>query len=134
MFFLGFGWEKKKSFPAPYRVVLNVVYLFQHADGALFLVRATIIGFFRFTDDLDEKKRTDLLELNGLSMLYSSLRGLLLSFSGAFPPGVRCTLPTVNFAEVVKEAKKTGTAAKLGKRKAASVPKKKKKTAKDRKS
>ncbi len=62
-----------------------------------------IMGFFRLAQGLVEEDRVKLLLGNGLAMLYSSLRGVLLPVSGCFPPGFRYILPTVNLQDVVRE-------------------------------
>ena len=90
--------------PAPHRLVLKVHHAFKHPDGAVFEVKASIVGFFKMSSSTPPNEGDALLKRNGLSMLYGALRGLVLPFSGAFPPGVRCILPTVNMIQVVDDA------------------------------
>lgn len=107
----------KIDLPAPFKVVLRVEHSFLHQETALVEVRAVIVGFFKLPPELTAAQADTLLKINGLSMLYGALRGLVLSFSGAFPPGVRCILPTVNMAQVVSEAEAEAAAQKKGQKK-----------------
>lgn len=98
----------RMDLPAPHKLVLKVAYAFSppQAEGARFEVKAAIVGFFKAPEDISDKERDAILKRNGLSMLYGALRGLVLPFSGAFPPGVRCILPTVNMIQVVEDAER----------------------------
>lgn len=70
-----------------------------------------IMGFFRLAQGLTDEEKGRLLLGNGLAMLYSSLRGLLLPVTGCFPPGFRYILPTVNLQEVIREVESRRTQA-----------------------
>ena len=69
----------------------------------VYRVSAHIMGFFRLAQGLADDEKGRLLLGNGLAMLYSSLRGILLPVSGCFPPGFRYVLPTVNLQDVIRE-------------------------------
>jgi hypothetical protein len=105
----------RMDLPAPHKLVLQVVYAFSppQADGARFEVKATVVGFFKAPEDIPDEERDARLKRHGLSMLYGALRGLVLPFSGAFPPGVRCILPTVNMVQVVEDAERGAKAARV---------------------
>lgn len=72
------------------------------SGNPLYSLKMTALGFFSFPEELPEADRARLIYSNGLPMLFSSLRGILLSVSGCFPPGFRYVLPTVNLHEVIK--------------------------------
>jgi hypothetical protein len=72
-------------------------------DAKHYEVFARVLGFFRFDDSLSKEEKAKLLYSNGLAMLFSSLRGVLLTMSGCFPPGFRYILPTLNLQEVVRQ-------------------------------
>lgn len=54
----------------------------------------TINGHFIVPADLPSSQQEGLLRLNGLSILYSTLRGIVGNISGSFPGGRLC-LPTI---------------------------------------
>lgn len=62
-----------------------------------------VLGFFKLETDLSREERSRLIYSNGLAMLFSSLRGVLLPVSGCFPPDFRYIVPTVNLQEIVQE-------------------------------
>lgn len=75
----------------------------EQTDGKkLFAVEGVVLGFFSFPEGKELKERVRLVYTLGLPMLISSLRGLLLSLSGVFPPDFRYVLPTIDVREMVQ--------------------------------
>ncbi len=64
-------------------------------------VECEINGQFRIPEDIKEDQREGLLRINGVSILYSTLRGIIGNLSGSFPVGRFC-LPTILPQDVVK--------------------------------
>jgi hypothetical protein len=62
---------------------------------------AEIVGFFSINPDLEKKKREALAQLNGASLLYGILRGVVATATGVFPEK-KLNLPTVSPQEIVK--------------------------------
>jgi preprotein translocase subunit SecB len=72
-------------------------------------VEADIVGLFAFEETCEKETREKLIRLNGVSILYSTFRGILGGMTGMFQ-GRRLTLPTIMPNEVVRrveEAKAT---------------------------
>jgi hypothetical protein len=96
-----------------------------------------INGQFIVPEELEPEKQEGLLRVNGLSILYSTLRGILGNVTGSFP-GERICLPTILPPDVVasiearKREESSSTATPSTKKATASKTKKKvaKKTAK----
>lgn len=65
-------------------------------------VECKIHGQFRIPEDIKEDQREGLLRINGVSILYSTLRGIIGNLSGSFPVGRFC-LPTILPQDVVKQ-------------------------------
>ncbi|GHC11967.1 hypothetical protein [Cerasicoccus arenae] len=86
-------------------VKLRVKYKQLTADGSSvgYDVDCKINGQFRIPDDLsdDANKRESIVHVNGISILYSTLRGVLGGLSGSFIDGRIC-LPTIAPHEVAK--------------------------------
>lgn len=79
-----------------------------------YVVAADIVGLFLFPEDSDRETREKLIRINGISILYSTFRGILGGMTGMFL-GRRLTLPTIMPNEVVQrveEAKKAQRSAK----------------------
>jgi len=71
-----------------------------------FKAQAELHGTFRFMkDDLSEERKLRYLLLNGLSMLYSFVRGYLFAKLDSLPPDARL-LPTVDILSVVERKTK----------------------------
>lgn len=85
-----------------------------------YVVAADIVGLFSFPEASDKDTREKLIRINGVSLLYSTFRGILGGMTGMFQ-GRRLALPTIMPHEVVQrveESKKAQRAAKA----AAPVP------------
>lgn len=78
-----------------------------------YIIKAKLVGFFRFPDGMEKAKRDTLVRVNGLNILYGTFRGTLAGITGAFPGGV-FILPSINPQEVVAQIEKRKHAA-LGK-------------------
>lgn len=96
--------------PAKYRIRLSVKdEMFEKSGNARFSLSSTIVGLFQFVQDQESDKKEYLIRFLGLSMLYSTLRGVLSTVSGVFPPDTRYVLPTVNMQEVIREIEAKGS-------------------------
>lgn len=71
-------------------------------------VECEINGQFRIPEEIKKDQREGLLRINGVSILYSTLRGIIGNLSGSFPEGRLC-LPTILPQDVVKHVEE-GTA------------------------
>jgi preprotein translocase subunit SecB len=79
-----------------------------------YVVAADIVGLFSFPKDSEVEVREKLIRLNGVSILYSTFRGILSGMTGMFE-GRRLTLPTImpnEVVQIVEEAKKARQASK----------------------
>lgn len=65
-------------------------------------VEVEITGFFSFPDGTDRKKMNLLVRVNGVSILYGILRGIVANNTGTFPHG-KFLLPTVMPQDIVKQ-------------------------------
>lgn len=74
----------------------------KHMGNAM---EAEIVGFFRFDEDESKEKMDALIRLNGVSILYGILRGIVATVTGVFPTG-KFLLPTVMPREIVEHAEK----------------------------
>ncbi len=77
-----------------------------------YVIVADIVGLFAFDEACEQEMREKLIRLNGVSILYSTFRGILGGMTGMFE-GRRLTLPTIMPNEVVQrveEAKKANRA------------------------
>lgn len=78
----------------------------QQLDGkgnpAGYLIECEIVGFFQLTGAIAEGKEEMTLRLNGFSILYGILRGILSTTTGVFEGGV-FALPSVMPQDVVKD-------------------------------
>jgi preprotein translocase subunit SecB len=70
-----------------------------------------IVGFFSFNESDPKEKMEMLVRLNGVSILYGILRGIVATASGSFPAG-KFLLPTVMPQDVVESVEKGKVAAK----------------------
>jgi preprotein translocase subunit SecB len=69
-----------------------------------------INGQFRIPEHIPKEHHEGLVCINGTSILYSTLRGIIGNLSGSFPSGRLC-LPTINPEEVVKRVQKAKSSA-----------------------
>jgi len=73
-------------------------------------VKAEISGFFRFPKSTDKKRMDLLIRLNGVSILYGILRGIVANATGVFPNG-KFLLPTLMPQDIVKQVETEKAAA-----------------------
>ena len=107
---VGYLVQKLSDEPSNYKVRLTVRdERAAAADQVLATVKVTAVGFFPFPESATPEERERLIRVNGLPVLYSSLRGALLSVSGLFPPGFRYLPPTVNMLELIKSVEGKAT-------------------------
>lgn len=94
--------SKKRDHDLSYR--MKLIFRFQEVDtndkpiGCK--LKIAIIGFFQFPEETDEENRAKLIRLNGVSILYGILRGVVGTVSG-LQPGGRITLPAIMPNEIV---------------------------------
>lgn len=69
-------------------------------------VECEIHGQFRIPEDIKQDQREGILRINGVSILYSTLRGIIGNLSGSFPAGRLC-LPTILPQDVVEHIEKS---------------------------
>lgn len=74
-----------------------------------YVVAADIVGLFSFAEDSEKEMREKLIRLNGVSILYSTFRGILGGMTGMFE-GRRLTLPTIMPNEVVQRVEEAKNA------------------------
>lgn len=104
-FDLGFDYQTLAHSEDPLRrkMILSVKGMQKDTSGnpLAFQVRCDIVGIFVLPEDLATETRESLFLLNGVSILYSTLRGVIGSATGSFPTGTLC-LPTVLPQDVIK--------------------------------
>ena len=66
---------------------------------------AEIVGFFTFPEGTESTRIEQLVRLNGCTVLYGVLRGLIANTTGSFPGG-KFILPTFMMQDVVAEVEK----------------------------
>ncbi|MEX2381721.1 MAG: hypothetical protein WD490_05010 [Opitutales bacterium] len=80
-----------------------------------------IQGVFRFDEGLEEQKMQYLVRVNGGTILYGILRGMLATMTGAFPEG-RINLPTIMMQDVVRRVEERRNSKPIKKTSAAKQP------------
>lgn len=65
-------------------------------------IQCEIVGFFAFTDSTPQGKEEATLRLNGFTLLYGTLRGILATTTAIFPAG-RFNVPNVMPTEIVAD-------------------------------
>lgn len=71
-------------------------------------VECEINGQFRIPEGMKKDQHEGILRINGVSILYSTLRGIIGNLSGSFPEGRLC-LPTILPQDVVKHVEEGKT-------------------------
>jgi preprotein translocase subunit SecB len=67
-----------------------------------YLIEAQIVGLFSFESDVDRQTCEKLVRVNGVSILYSTFRGVLAGMTGLFPGG-KLSLPSIMPMHVVQQ-------------------------------
>jgi preprotein translocase subunit SecB len=93
--------------PNLFRMDLRVDYHEENDSGQAIghAVKTEIIGFFSFNNADDKENLSLLVRLNGVSILYGLLRGMVANATGVFPAG-KCILPTIMPRDVVESVEK----------------------------
>jgi hypothetical protein len=65
-------------------------------------IQPEIVGFFQIDPELPEERRQAQVRINGVSQLYSTLRGLIAATTGSFPGG-KFVLPSILPQDVVRQ-------------------------------
>lgn len=113
------------------RLRVNGCQLDAHKEKVGIDIDVEINGVFRLPEQLEVDHREALLRVNGVSILYSTLRGIIGNLSGSFPEGRLC-LPTILPNAIVQqiEAKKQAVTDALQKTKKKAAKKSAKKPSK----
>lgn len=77
-----------------------------------YVIDADIVGLLSFDADVDHPTREKLVRVNGVSLLYSTFRGVLGGVTGLFPDG-KLALPSIMPAQVVQMIEERKQAQKL---------------------
>ena len=85
-----------------------------------YVVEADMVGLFGFDETCDKETREKLIRLNGVSILYSTFRGILGGMTGMFQ-GRRLTLPTIIPDEVVQRVEETKAAKKASRKESRTI-------------
>jgi hypothetical protein len=70
-----------------------------------YVIDAQAFGTFSFKDEATEDEKQYLIRVNGATILYGLLRGMLATVSGSFPRG-KHVLPSVFMQEIVDKIEK----------------------------
>jgi hypothetical protein len=86
-----------------YRMAFRVVAeeFAENEQPAGLKLESEIVGFLAINPELDKAKREEIVRLNGVSILYGILRGIVATMTGTFPNG-KLTLPAALPADIVK--------------------------------
>ncbi len=102
----------RKDNPSASRLGMEFRDSVKDKNGAeLLRIKAAITGFFTFPEDTPLPKRERIIRVNGLTILYGVLRGLLMPAVAAFPMPFRYILPTIDMIQVIKKAEEKKQAA-----------------------
>lgn len=74
------------------------------AKQAPYAIKASVMGLFTYTGDKNQTDALDLVVVNGLSILYSSLRETILGMTTRMINGALC-LPGANFMDHAPSSK-----------------------------
>lgn len=101
-----------------YRLILRIRLSEQGKEekNVGYVIVADIVGLFSFPKDSDLETREKLIRVNGLTLLYSTFRGILGGMTGMFP-GQRLALPTIMPYEVVQRVEESKRAKRTSKQK-----------------
>lgn len=98
--------------PHKYKLTLEFRHLIGSAEGKDHLsIQASIVGYFLFQETTSLHDRERAIRINGLTILYGALRGLLLPITATFPLGFRYVLPAVDMIQIIKAVEETKKAA-----------------------
>jgi len=94
-----------KGKPNEWQVELYI----QHVSGDpkhpfCYEVELHLVGIVEVHGQMEKEKRETIAAVNGLSLLYGAAREMVLNITARAPHGPFC-LPSLNFAEVLKQAK-----------------------------
>lgn len=102
---LGYTVERHKEDEKLFRFTLRVIVIDLGADNKPWgnSVDAEIVGFFRHGEqEMDAKQRAYFERMQGISILYGILRGVIATATGSFPHG-KMMLPTIMPHDVIVE-------------------------------
>jgi hypothetical protein len=104
-----FDYDVANHCDEPRRRMLRLKVEFQEQDDKQqkvgYRIQCGIVGFFSLTDTTPQGKEEVILRVNGFSLLYGTLRGVLASATAVFPGG-RFSVPNVMPNEVVADVEK----------------------------
>ena len=94
-----------KGKPNHWQVELNIRHLSCDAKRPFcYDFELHVVGIVEISDTVEKEKRETIAAVNGLSLLYGAAREMVLNITARAPHGPFC-LPSLNFAEVLKQAK-----------------------------
>jgi preprotein translocase subunit SecB len=88
-----------------YRLAFSVSAKSSTPEPIGYLLDSEIVGFFRFSEGIDQKKADFLIRMNGCAILYGILRGQVANFTGNFPHK-KLLLPAIMMKDVVEGVEK----------------------------
>jgi len=119
---LAFDYDTLKHNEVPLRRMLCLRVAMYELDAkgnkAEYYLESEIKGQFLMPENMEGEAIEVLLRVNGLSILYSTLRGIIGNVSGSFPGGRFC-LPTIFPPDVVKRIERRKAEAMVTPKKAA---------------
>ncbi len=95
---------RNKKSPNLYRLDLFVS-LLPKEDFQGYHIDTCIVGFFSFEESTTENEMEVLVRVNGISLLYSTLRGHISMLTSNFPKG-SLILPSVIIQDIVENVEK----------------------------
>lgn len=104
-----FDYEVATHRDEPRRRMLRLKVEFQEVDDKQqkvgYRIQCEIVGFFSFTESTPQGKEEFVIRVNGINMLYGTLRGALATTTAIFPGG-RFSVPNVMPNEIVADVEK----------------------------
>ena len=99
---IGFELGKNEDTPTDYKLALLIKTTPDYHPSTK--VSAKITGFFRFEEECPEGERERMITLQGLTTLYSLLRGYVGSLTASSPLGLTM-LPMIMMKDVIEQAR-----------------------------
>lgn len=105
---LGYGFDytvgQHKNEAHRYRMAFRVVAeeFAENEQPAGLKLESEILGYLALNPKLGKAEREELVRMNGVSILYGILRGIVATMTGTFPNG-RLTLPAALPADIVNQ-------------------------------
>ncbi len=99
------GWEKVPNQANHWALRLQVTVKSTKPEAPCFYdCEFQVLGVVEFNGDMPEEKKEQIVAVNGLGILYSSVREMMTNVTARGPYG-GVSLPTVNFIQLVADKK-----------------------------